>query len=49
MKAYISIKKGSIKKIAVFTALLLLANVNSNANELDDVIKNYYKLYYKNV
>ncbi len=42
MKAYISIKKGSIKKIAVFTALLLLANVNSNANELDDVIKNYY-------
>ena len=42
MKAYISIKKGSIKKVAVFAALLLLANVNLSANELDDVIKNYY-------
>ena len=41
MKVYRK-EKRNMKKLAVLTAVIFLANINFSANELDDVIKNYY-------
>ena len=41
MKVYRKGKR-NMKKLAVLTTVIFLANINFSANELDDVIKNYY-------